>query len=318
MMLRAAASRTTISILLLALAASCRSEPSAPKLTMQFRTQHFLVRADPADPFLARLTAKAAEQQLRRVSRILGLPLDPAKPFKLQVFRSHYDLARATGTNPREMFLGMAWSSGLVSVDASGSYEPADALLAHEITHVVVFRILGPHARGLPLWFHEGLAQVIAGGYDRYNRNAVADAAAEDRLIPWKKLRKSFPKDEWELAYMQSHNAVRDIVDHHGIVGIREIIHLMAKGASFDEAMRRAVGISGSAYEREWYRTVTQRYRVYRITRAAAACVSFLMAGLAVAAFIVRQRQKLEAARRWEREEMKKTLSRVLGDEPFR
>ena len=46
-----------------------------------------------------------------------------------------------------------------ISVDASGVFKRPQEVLAHEITHAVIFRILGPTAPTLPLWFNEGLAQ---------------------------------------------------------------------------------------------------------------------------------------------------------------
>lgn len=311
-----AASRTlAYAVLVCALAATdSRGEPGSA-LTLRFHTAHFTVQADPADPYLARLTAQGAEDHLRRVSRSLGLTLDPTRPFTLRVYRTHMDFIRAGGLHTRKFTVGTAASDDTVSVDASGSFEPTDRILAHEITHAVVFRILGPRAPELPLWFNEGLAKLESEGSDKIDRDIVGDAAAGDRLIPLRRLRDSFPEDRSALAYAQSYLAVKELSERYGEPVPRRVLHAMAKGESFDKAMLRAAGISGAGFEEHWHRLTTERYRASRAARAAAAFISFTMAALAVAAFLARRKQKIEAARRWEQEEMDSAVRRLLGDD---
>ncbi len=274
------------------------------KLSKTMRTAHFVVRYDPKDPFLARLMADTAEDELKRISRDLGYPPQRDRPFPLFVYPTHLGFIEAGGLETSKFTVGTA-SSGTerISVDASGAFELPEQVLAHEITHAVIFRMLGPTAVELPLWTNEGLAKHESREHSGEDDHLVADAAAEGSLIPLSRLASEFPESRTALAYAQSASAVRFLIARHGRNAPRALLAAMVRTASFDEAMREVTGRTGDAFAEEWMARTTKRYWMLRVARIGAAVISALMAVLAVVAFVVRRRKMAEAARQWEEEE---------------
>lgn len=313
--------RITCPILALVLAftlssthADDRAAEARARLSRTFSTAHFTVHYDPSDPYLARLMARGAEEHLARITRDLGCKLDPNRPFPLHIYPTHIGLIHAGHLEERKFTVGTTQSNETISIDASGVFETADRVMAHEITHAVIFRILGRQAVRLPLWFNEGLAEHESLSYPDKARATVADAAADSALIPLSQLTDSFPNKRTDLAYAQSFLAVRYLIDEFGKSAPRRVLAALSKGGSFDEAMRKALGTGDAQFRDRWYEAATIRYRPLRLTRTLAAIGSVVMAALVVVAFLVRRRQKIEAARRWEQEEFEDYLRRNLND----
>ena len=281
-----------------------RAAAAEATLTRTMRTAHFVVRYDPKDPFLARLMANTAEDELKRISGDLGYRTQRDRPFPLFVYPTHIGFIEAGGLETSKFTVGTA-SGGAekISVDASGSFALPEQVLAHEITHAVIFRVLGPAAAELPLWMNEGLAKYESQEPTGDDDQLVANAAAEGALIPLSRLKSGFPEDRSALAYAQSSSAVRLLVARHGRRAPRAFLAALARTGSFDKAMLAATRRTGDAFADEWQAQTTKRYWTLRVARIGTAVVSALMAVLAVVAFLVRRRQKIEAARRWEEEE---------------
>ncbi|MCX8053616.1 MAG: peptidase MA family metallohydrolase [Armatimonadetes bacterium] len=295
-------------------------------LTATMRTRYFIVHYDPKDPYLAKLMAEAAEDELKRISRDLGYQLYPNEnkhkvfyePFSLYVYPTHTGFIKAGGLETNKFTVGTATAGeNKISVDASGALELPERILAHEITHAVVFRILGPAAARLPLWMHEGLA-LYYDSFPHLTKHSedgepgteddplVATAVAEGTLIPLSKLTSSFPESLSDLAYVQSASAVRFFISRYGPKAPKKLLAAMARTQSFDKAMLEVTGQTSEAFTNEWASHVTRRYWMLRVTRIVAAIISVSMAFLAVVAFLVRRKQKIESAKKWEDEELER------------
>ncbi|MDH7601296.1 MAG: peptidase MA family metallohydrolase [Armatimonadota bacterium] len=267
------------------------------KLSSFMRTRNFVVRYEPEDPFLARLLAQTAEDELRRIAKDLGYEPTGNRPFTLYVFRSHADFVESGGLEIDKLTVGTAsLGTDEIAVDASGVFDLPERILAHEITHAVVFRLLGPLATELPLWMHEGLAGYESRELSGYDDEIIATAAAEGSVIPLFRLRKSFPKSRTGLAYAESASAVRFMVARFGRAAPRMLILHLQETYSMDKAMVAVTGRNLSAFEQEWLAEISKRYSGLRWIRLATAFVSVLMAALAIAAYLARRNRSIEEA----------------------
>lgn len=296
------------------LSAADKAAEAKATLSRTFNTVHFTVHYDPSDPYLARIMARGAEEHIVRIARDLGCRLEKNRPFPLFIYPNHMRFIHAGGLEERRFTVGTAASDETISVDVSGVFEPADTVMAHEITHAVIFRILGRQAVRLPLWANEGLAQHESLDSTQQARTAVIDAAAGDSLVPLSNLSNSFPEGRTDLAYAESFLAVRYLVDTYGKSTPRKILAELAKGGSFDDALRKTTGLAATDFETRWYKTTTAKFWTVRFSRIAGAVGSALMACLVVIAFAVRRKQKIEAAKQWDREQFEETLRRQLND----
>jgi hypothetical protein len=293
--------------MLLAAACCCEARNRATaesRLKGTMRTAHFAIRYDLKDPFLARLMADTAEDELKRISLDLGYRTERDRPFPLFVYPTHIGFIEAGGLETSKFTVGTA-SGGAerISVDASGAFELPEQILAHEITHAVIFRLLGAAAAELPLWMNEGLAKYESREPTGDDNQLVANAAADGSLMPLSRLETDFPESTTALAYAQSASAVRFLVKTHGRAAPRTLLRRMARTSSFDKAMLAATGWTEGSFEDEWLAETTKRYWTLRVARIGAAVISALMAILAVIAFVVRRKRMIEAARQWEEEE---------------
>lgn len=288
-------------------------------LSSVMRQSTFVVHYDPADPFLARLAAETAADELASIAGELGYIVEPDRPFDLYVYRSHRDFIEAGGLAKRKYTVGTARASDQsIAVDASGAFVVLREVLAHEITHVVAFRILGRHAARLPLWFNEGMAKHYSGASVASDDALVAQAAAAGTLIPLWVLEDDFPEKRESLSYAQSASAVRYMIRTSGASSPRIVLGALARGRSFDQAMVEATGLTSRRFADEWYAYVSERYRMLRFVRIGGAVVGVVMAVLAVAAFAARRRRMREAARRWEEEELDQAIRRQIGNDWLR
>ncbi len=303
-----------IAILLYLLSGSaCLAQDQAAKaraqLTATMRTQHFTVYYDHQDPYLAKLMAGIADKALRRISRDLGYRLESNRPFPLYVFPSHLGFIQSGGLEESRFTVGTTSSVGeTIAVDASGVFAPADQVLAHEVTHAVIFRLLGPHAHALPLWMNEGIAKYESQETGERDDVISAEAAARGELMSLSRLESSFPESRTDLAYAQSASAVRFMIENHGKNSLKVLLKDIAETGSFDKAMLTATGRTSAQFSDDWMAEIDRQYLILRRTRIAAGIGSAVMAALAVVAFLVRRRKMAESARQWEEEEERRRL----------
>ena len=121
--------------------------------------------------------------------------------------------------------------------------------LAHEVTHLVVFRFFGA---GVPLWLNEGLAEYTASrwyssymrarGYTAHPRSV---SVAPENFIPLATLTTLYTYPAADNAvltfYSESERLVRFLssADKHGFAGFLES---MGRGARFESALDKAFG----------------------------------------------------------------------------
>ncbi|MCE5199453.1 MAG: peptidase MA family metallohydrolase [Armatimonadota bacterium] len=289
------------------------------KLTGVLKTDYFTIRYDPSDPYLAKVMADSAQEALQRVSKDLGYKPKMQRPFFLNIYPTHYEFIHAGGLKARKFTVGTtsSWDE-TISVDASGVLSDPAITIAHEVTHAIIFRHLGPTSPALPLWVNEGLAKYESGGLSGDDKQLIVDAAANGSLLPLSYLNSTFPNDRTDLAYAESCSAVTLMIKQYGKSSPRILLRELENTGSLNRAMHKATGKTAAQFESDWYNYTTKRYWLVKLTRIVTAVTSAIMAVLVVIAFIVRRKQKLEQARRWEQEEFEEAIRRQLGNDWWR
>ena len=169
------------------------------------------------------------------------------------------------------------------------SREELEELLAHELTHCVMYQRAGsawswPY-KGIPLWFREGMASVTAGqGYKRggpeplwafYARTTpgagggepAAGGGGSGGAGRWRLGRNGDPisdpeplyQDEADLVYGAAHHAFQFLLDRYGAERVQRLLTGMGDGHGFEVAFRAAIGIPTEAFEAEFHRYVAWR-----------------------------------------------------------
>ncbi|MEO7795266.1 MAG: hypothetical protein ABIV06_10880, partial [Thermoanaerobaculia bacterium] len=178
-----------------------------------------------------------------------------------------------------------------------------DAVLRHELTHLLVDRRAGPEG-DLPRWFNEGLAMAVGRNPDWGDSARLTLAVIDDGALPLARLDTAFSGGETEVntAYALAGDIVRELLARHGRASAARILDAIARGERFRDAFRSATGESLTDFETSYWGRRTLLDRWVPIVSS-----SVLLWGaislLALAA--IRRRRARDAARlaRWGEEE---------------
>ena len=127
--------------------------------------------------------------------------------------------------------------------------ERLEPILIHELSHVHIGERLGHYTTAIPLWFHEGLASLVANGG---GADLVTDADAwaavdrgryflpDEQHLPWVRKR----ADAWGISihvfYRQAYIYLRDLRSRNP-EAFRRLLDLLYAGTDFDGAFAQAM-----------------------------------------------------------------------------
>ena len=113
-------------------------------------------------------------------------------------------------------------------------------VLFHEYAHALLYSM----APGCPMWLHEGLAQHLSG----------ERGVSVGQVIPLGLLVGGFPRDARAAAaaYMESLQAVSDLIDERGMPPLRRLLKELGAGKSLEEAFAAAYGKPFSRWASRW------------------------------------------------------------------
>lgn len=124
--------------------------------------------------------------------------------------------------------------------------------VAHEYGHVAVRQL--SRGRDVPVWFNEGVATSVEGGYDGYLER-VRSAANVRALLPMNELL------QWEvdgerafLAYSQANSMIDYIIVSWGKEAVLNILRRIGNDEPADAAFQSVLGISQQELWRRWAR----------------------------------------------------------------
>ncbi len=113
-------------------------------------------------------------------------------------------------------------------------------VVVHELVHELLDQFVAPYGSGIPRWFHEGLAQSIAGDiYLGAREEDIVWRAAANRLISFGDLRAGFPQQPTELrvAYAQSYSYVAWLQREYGLDTLLTIAKAADELTSFERSL---------------------------------------------------------------------------------
>jgi hypothetical protein len=165
-----------------------------------------------------------------------------------------------------------------------------EEVLAHEVAHVLLYR--ASSGREVPRWFNEGIAMIAGRSWGLRDRTQLGLGLLSGERIPLWRLDDLFQGDRSrvEQAYALSGALVQDLLERYGAGLPRALLSRVARGVSFEDALRQATGatlieVGESFYERQ---TVWRRWLPIVTSTAA---LWFGIAALAIVAAVKRRRR---------------------------
>lgn len=124
--------------------------------------------------------------------------------------------------------------------------------LAHEYGHVAVRQL--SRGRVVPVWFNEGIATAVEGGYDGYLPR-VRKAATARRLLLWPDIAQwNVDGERAFLAYSQANSVVDYMIARWGRDAVLEVLRQIGRDVASESAFRNVLKISQSDLWSQWAR----------------------------------------------------------------
>jgi hypothetical protein len=211
------------------------------------------------DAFAAELM-DAAESALLGLDAGTGAELE--SPLSLYIYASSADL-RGSMIFPQEWTGGVAYTEyGIIAIGiGTGSGEVAwgKRTIAHELTHLVIHQVtLNPYS-GIPTWLDEGLAMVSEGVLDAQFISALSSARGKNSFISVRSLASPFSAyaDQSILAYAQSREIVKYLIDTYGQSKMFELLNTFAQGSGYDDALNKVYRFDMDGLNAKWLAAYT-------------------------------------------------------------
>ena len=217
---------------------------------------------------VAAATEKVPAQALARVEAEVGPALrmlapyfraETTQPFRVIVHEGGDELPPMLSAMHHEGSPGFAILSRheihLMLDEVAANGRGLLPVLVHEFVHELLDQMCGRNGRRIPRWFHEGLAQTLAGDtYLGASEEMIVWRAATDQLLPFFELEDRFPEGQRALAvaYAQSYSFVSWLVRSRGADEVLAIARAVDNETSLDTAMVRATGKSTAALHAAW------------------------------------------------------------------
>lgn len=184
----------------------------------------------------------------------------PDTPINLTIYPDSRTMFTALPPNTQEWVGGQAIPElgTIVLAIAPGDATEIGRSIPHEVSHQVVYQATRNPYNVTPKWLDEGLAVNNQDKIDGFLTQAFEKARDERTLFPLRVLNGSFPADSQlsYVAYGQSVQVVRYILQKYGNAGMEKILGSFKQGVSYDEAIQLGLGISLDQLDREWKQSI--------------------------------------------------------------
>ncbi|HEB52129.1 MAG TPA: hypothetical protein ENI87_02620 [bacterium] len=128
-------------------------------------------------------------------------------------------------------------------------------VVRHELVHELLDQLVAPQGRYLPRWFHEGLAQLLAGDtYLSASEDDLVWRLAAGNLPPFGSLERRFPETRFELrsAYAQSYSYVAWLERNYGLPLLLRTARNTDERTSFGRSLVAQTGRSSLQLQDAW------------------------------------------------------------------
>lgn len=208
------------------------------------------------DASFGQAALNAAQAGLDSISALM--PLDLSQPTDIFIYSNSDDLRGTLVLGGEDWVAGHADPGiGVVMVLVEPGPQQSITMeqrIPHELMHVMTYRSVGTGYNNLPAWFREGTATLAEIYPNADSDRILADAAANDRLIPLKDLCESFPADRGQafLAYAESRSFIQYLHETYGSSRLLSLASAYADGVDCEHGTERAFGTSLSNLEGKW------------------------------------------------------------------
>ncbi len=272
-------------------------------------TPHFILYYRQNDHLLADYVMERAEEDYKRITDDIGM--DPKIKARIYIApdRNSYRELQPRGEKTHEWSIGVFYPYQnlilLLSPKAQKATHPdLQQIMAHELTHLILFTVTREKGMDLPVWLHEGLAMYEARQWNWHYRGIMAQAALTRSFLPLSSITMGFPPEKRlaDRAYAQSMSLIAYIINKYGPDFLNRLISYLVDGKQPEEAFLHVFGISLEDFERNWHAYLRRRYNLIPFVTSSFA-IWFLITILSLSIYYYKRRLAKKRMALWDIED---------------
>ncbi len=245
----------------------------------------------------------------KRIRSELGGDIDPKMEIRIAINPEQMQALAPKTVRLPSYATGVAFPKmGLIllTLTAPDSWKPVaiESVLVHEMSHLALHRAV--NGVEVPRWFSEGVAIYQSQERSFARTKTLWEGSLQSRLIPLERLSEAFPsrRHQVNLAYAQSADFVSFLLEgEDNRYRFIQLIKNLRQGKSFSEAVGSAYHLPLGYLEREWIKSLRQRFGRWPLLLTGMGTLWVLACILLLAAYIQMKRKHKATLKRWAFEE---------------
>ncbi|NUM75032.1 PD40 domain-containing protein [candidate division KSB1 bacterium] len=236
------------------------------------KTTHFDIYFYPEEKEAAEHAARLAERWYARLAFILQHELNGRQPLILYASHPHFQQTNTISGGIGEGTGGVTEAlKRRIVLPFAGPIAETDHVIGHELVHAFQYDITGvnsgsgfrsPAGLQLPLWFMEGMAELLSiGSVDPHTAMWMRDAAKADKLPKISQL-----EDPRYFPYRYGQALLAYVAGRWGDGVIGDLLKQSTKGGNLALAIRHVLGVSPDTLSMEWHQAVREAYKPLQTT----------------------------------------------------
>ncbi|MBN1652180.1 MAG: hypothetical protein JXA30_00210 [Deltaproteobacteria bacterium] len=250
-----------------------------------------------------------AQSAWKRITSDLGGGIDPKIEIRIAINPEQMQALAPKSSRLPSYAAGVAFPGHgliLLTLTAPESWQPVEVktVLVHELSHLALHRAV--NGASLPRWFSEGIAIYHAQEHSFARTKTLWEGSLQSRLIPLERLSESFPsrRHQVNLAYAQSADFIGFLLDgEDNHYRFAQLINNLRHGMVFSEAVGNAYHLPLGYLEREWVKSLRQRFGRWPLLLTGMGTLWVLACVLLLIAYLQMKRKHRATLKRWELEE---------------
>ena len=239
------------------------------------KREHFVLECDDTIPLK---TSWFLCQLIEQTSHEIGELFQCYPPREVSIvledveLRDEVEIQNSTPTNSTFSFPGVSDYGGHIRLTVSVYEEPnlglLLALIRHEWVHLLVDLLTHEQC---PVWFNEGLAQILARPLMKFERTRLQQAHYKRQLLCFNELQQQFGNmspDRRRLAYLQSTGFMEYLIHQNGFSRIWDFLRCIGNGVATEAAFQQIFGGTDEIIMDMWKEVIDRGETRHRNHRA--------------------------------------------------
>jgi hypothetical protein len=267
-------------------------------------TREFVIAYTPTDAIASTQTLGLLQQTYQRLQKIFQDSLKA--PIVVFICADRETFSSFSGGVAPDWGDGLADLTNrrmlLLSPQATAYRRPLGDVVAHELIHFMMHDLVaGQH---VPIWLAEGAAIYYSGETEHSDPILISRAILTNSLVAFDELDEvlKFEVARASLAYQESYQAVRFLIQRHGQAAVREMCKKLAASSDLNNAFKEPFGEDLIDFETAYFDWLRQNYRWQFLLDASMMIWAVIIVLLAVAIVAVRWRTRRKLSE-WDKED---------------